>query len=92
MTDGKLPLGILKQAVMKLDSANTDIKDAMADEDLTPDDVEALGQVSEILQNTEAYLYSMVSGEMDEDEFANEEVDMDEISEFPESDILDTNV
>ena len=92
MTDGKLPLGILKQAVMKLDSANTDIKDAMADEDLTPDDVEALGQVSEILQNTEAYLYSMVSQEMDEDEFANEEVEMDEISEFPESDILDTNV
>ena len=92
MTDGKLPLGILKQAVMKLDSANTDIKDAMVDEDLTPDDVEALSQVSEILQSTEAYLYSMVSGEMDEDEFANEEVDMDEISEFPESDILDTNV
>ena len=92
MTDGKLPLGILKQAVMKLDSANTDIKDAMVDEDLTPDDVEALSQVSEILQNTEAYLYSMVSEEMDEDEFANEEVDMDEISEFPESDILDTNV
>ena len=92
MTDGKLPLGILKQAVMKLDSANTDIKDAMADEDLTPDDVEALSQVSEILQNTEAFLYSMVSEEMDEDEFANEEVEMDEISEFPESDILDTNV
>ena len=92
MTDGKLPLGILKQAVMKLDSANTDIKDAMADEDLTPDDTEALSQISEVLQNTEAFLYSIVSKEMDEDEFANEDVDMDEISEFPESNILDTNV
>ena len=92
MTDGKLPLGILKQAVMKLDSANTDIKDAMADEDLTPDDVEALSQVSEVLQNTEAFLYSMVSQEIDEDEFANEDVDMDEISEFPESNILDTEI
>lgn len=87
MGDGRLPLGIMKQAIMKLDSANVDIKEALEDEDLTREDKETLNQISDVIPSIEAALYSIISKEMDEDEFTSETVEMDEIEEFPEKEI-----
>ena len=94
--ESKLPLGIMKQATMKLDSFITDINEMKEDSSLDKEDVEALGSISEVASAMEATLLNMVNKECDVDEFISESVQMDVIDEFPESteegDILDEEV
>ena len=89
MNDGKIPLGLCKQACMKLGSFLEDIHEIKEDPDLDPEDREVFEKISDISAIMMANIVNIVSKEMGEEEFLNEEVPMDEISEYPETDILD---
>lgn len=94
MQDGKLPLGIMKQAVMKLDSAGVDIREALEDEDLNDGQREILMQISEMLPSMMSAILNIIVDEIDEEEFSNEEVEMDMIDDYPEKefDLMDQKI
>lgn len=95
-TDGKIPLGLCKQAVMKLDSALVDINEIREDPDLTPDQKATFETLSDIICRVQANIVNIVAEECGEEEFLSEIVDMDEIDPYPGSvdatDILDTPI
>lgn len=80
-----LPLGICKQAVMKIESAMTDILEIKEDPDISDDHKYAMEGCAEILGQVMAVISNIVSEEMDEDEFLAEIIDMDEIEAYPEA-------
>ena len=84
---GKLPLGIFKQAIMKIDSFIGDINEIREDSDLDPEDRETLIQMVELAGVMEATLLNMVRKEMDEEDFLNETFDMDVIEEYPDPEL-----
>jgi|GEM_PF-2976008 len=79
----KLPLGIIRQAVMKLDSFIIDIKEILEDDDLDDDDRELFEKISETAGIMGAEIINIVRREMDEEEFLNENPEMDPIDAFP---------
>lgn len=81
--DGKLPLGILRQAVMKLESFAGDIREAAEDEDIEPTDKENFEKMAEMAGIMMANIVNTVSRELGEEEFLQEEFDMDAIDEYP---------
>lgn len=83
----RLPLGLFKQAVMKLDSFLSDIAEIKEDEDINDIEKQNLNTISEMGQTMLAHLINMVSSEIDEEEFLNENIEMDEIDAFPETEI-----
>lgn len=93
-SDNRIPLGLLKQAVMKLDASLNDINEAKLDEDLDENEVHALEGCSEIIYQVMAVIVNIVNQEMEEDEFISEQIDMDEIDEYPgeEKNLLDTEI
>lgn len=93
-TNYKIPLGLCKQAVMKLDSFINDINEIREDADIDPEDKETFDQISEIAGTMIAAITNIVSKEINEDDFLNETIDMDEIDPYPgdDTDILDQSV
>ena len=91
MTDGKLPLGIMRQAVMKMDSFISDIYECMEDDDLTNEQRATFGQIAEMAGSMQAAIVNMSNSEIEESEFINEQIPMDEIEQYPGSndDLLD---
>lgn len=91
MEKSKLPLGICKQAIMKLESAMVDLKEVAEDEDVSKDDREMFDSLGEYVGNVIAVITNAVMGEMEEDAFLAEELEMDEIEPYPGevADILD---
>ncbi len=88
----RLPLGLCKQAFMKLESFISDIHEIREDEDLTPEEIYELTRMAEVAGLLGVRLLNIVKKECGEEEFLNEEVGMDEIGLFPEQvdgDILD---
>ena len=88
----RLPLGLCKQAFMKLESFIGDIHEIREDEDLTSEEIYELTRMAEVAGLLGVRLLNIVKKECGEEEFLNEEVDMDEIGLFPEQvdgDILD---
>lgn len=77
------PLGIAKQAVMKLDSFITDIREMSQEEGLDSNIVETLDTIGDVASSMAATLVNMVSAEMGEEEFLNEDIAMDEIDAYP---------
>lgn len=84
-----LPLGILKQACMKLDSFMQDIHEIMEDSQVSSDDKQILMQLTEAVGTIEMNMINIVSNEMDVNEFLQESVEMDDIDEYPDDGMID---
>lgn len=84
-TESKLPLGICKQAVMKLESAMADINEIAEDEDITQEQKDMFSALAESTGSMIACIVNEVSAEMGEEEFVNETIDMDAIQPWPEN-------
>lgn len=83
--ESRLPLGICKQAIMKLDSFITDVNEIAEDEEITQEDKEKFLYMSELAGNMMATIENMINREMDEADFIREEIGMDEINEYPDN-------
>lgn len=77
-----LPLGILRQAIMKMESAMTDLNEAKEEVD-DSNGKELLNQVTETLGNMTACIVNLVSQEIDEESFLSETIEMDAIDPYP---------
>ena len=89
MNESRLPLGIMKQACMKLDSALNDINEVLEDQEVSDKDKEDFITIKEYIGNIMAVIMNKVLREMDEDEFLNENINMDNLNdEYEEVDSL----
>ena len=84
MNESKLPLGVCKQAIMKLESVLVDFKEIAEDEDIDEKDKEDFEQMSEYIGNIIASVTLKVTKEIGEEEFLREEINMDEFEPYPE--------
>lgn len=91
-----LPLGLCRQAVLKLESAMNDFNEIIEDESLNDEQRLLFEELSEVTGRMMASVVNVVSAEMDEDTFLGERIAMDHISmnedgSYPEEeiDILD---
>lgn len=80
--ENKLPLGICKQAVLKYESALNDINEILEDIN-DSEQKEVFGVIAELTGNIISHIYNQVSAEMDEEEFIAEQIEMDEIGNWP---------
>lgn len=78
-----LPLGILRQACMKLESFSTDIREILEQEELDPADKQDFETMVELSNRMLATIVNMVNKEMGEEEFLSEQPEMDVIGEWP---------
>lgn len=78
-TKYRVPLGLCRQAVMKLDAFMADIHEIKEDEELSPEDRQIFEQIAEISGEMMAAIVNMVTKEMGEEEFLSEDVVMDKI-------------
>ena len=83
-TEGTLPLGLCKQATMKLDSFMTDVREIAEEDDLSPENKLMFNQMSELAGTMMAAIINVVSQEMDEESFIAETMDMDPIDPYPD--------
>lgn len=94
--DFKIPLGLCKQAVMKLDSFISDVKEIIEDPDLEPDDRQDFETMSDMAGTMLATIVNIVNKECEEAEFLGEKIPMDGIDAYPdsveESDIMDDEI
>lgn len=81
--DGKLPLGLIKQATLKLDSFMSDLNEIKDDPDLDDDDRATFETIRDISATMLAHIVNIVSKEIGEEEFMNEEIMMDKIEHIP---------
>lgn len=90
--DGKIPLGLCKQAAMKLESFMGDVMEIREDPDLDPQDRQDFETMSEMAGNMLAALINIVNKECEEHEFLGEKIPMDIINEYPELSIDDSDI
>jgi len=81
MDKHKLPLGILKQITLKFDSVLSDINELL-NSDIDESEKNKFMQMKEIVHDMLSATYSTVQTEMDEDEFANMYIEMDDIEDI----------
>ncbi len=79
----RIPLGLCKQAFMKLETAMSDIYEIMEDEDLNPDEKQVFAEIADCLSVSMAHIVNLVSKEIGEEDFLNEAIPMDEIGTYP---------
>lgn len=94
-TMATLPITIVKHAIMKLDSVQTDMQEIREEESVSDKDRETVVQIAEMASVMEATLLNMIRSELDdEEEFLNEQVLLNDLDEYPENtnDILDTEL
>ena len=82
MDNTNFPLATSKQAVMKLDSALTDVKEII-EEDIPEEYKELLEQTSNCIIFAMTSIYRVVGDVTDEDEFINETIAMEAIDPWP---------
>jgi hypothetical protein len=91
--ESHLPLGLCKQAAMKLDAFISDVHEIMEDEEITDADRQDFRVMVDLANNIMAHLINTVNREVPEAEFLSEEVPMDDIDPYPEAeddtDVLD---
>lgn len=91
--DGVIPIGLCKQAHMKLESALVDIMEIKEDDDLSEEDKETFSTMAETLGLMMAHIVNIVTKEIGEDDFLNEDVGMDELDPYPETpNIMDMEI
>lgn len=83
----KVPIGLCKQAVMKIESAMVDVLEIREDELLSDENKYAMNGIAEILGQINAVIVNIVSSELGEEEFLSEIVEMDPIDPYPENDV-----
>lgn len=91
----RIPLGLCKQAFMKLNSFMVDIYEIKEDEDLTEDEKYEFSQMAEVAGMLAARILNIVKKECEEEDFLNEDVTIDEIDNYPEKteiDLLDEDI
>lgn len=88
--DGKIPLGLCKQAAMKLEAFMIDIMEIKEDPDLEPEDRQDFETMAEISGTMLATIINIVNKECEEHEFIGEKIPMDDIDSYPEND--DNNI
>lgn len=81
--ENKLPLGICKQAILKYEAALADIHEIIEDE-ISDEQKETFQTIAEYTGNIIAHIFNEINQEMDENEFIAEQIEMDEIGEWPE--------
>lgn len=84
--DSKLPLGICKQCLMKLDSALEDINEVREDDEVSNEDKEDFQEMAAYIGQIMALITNKVSKEMDENDFMNETLEMDPLTEDTDED------
>lgn len=87
IADGKIPLGLCKQAALKLESFIIDINEIREDPDVDQEDKDNLEKMVEIAGTMEAMIINMISKECGEEEFLAIEVPMDEMGPYPGDDV-----
>lgn len=87
IADGKIPLGLCKQAALKLESFIVDINEIREDPDVDQEDKDNLEKMVEIAGTMEAMIINMISKECGEEEFLAIEVPMDEMGPYPGDDV-----
>ena len=81
----KIPLGLYKQAFMKLESFLTDIQEIReSTADLDADQSYTLYSMADMSSTMMAMIINIINREIGEEEFINEQIEMDEIDDFPE--------
>lgn len=85
--DYKIPLGLCKQAVMKLDAFIADVNEIKEDPDLEPEDRQDFETMSEMACTMLATIVNIVNKECEEEVFLGEKIPMDEIDSYPEDQI-----
>lgn len=83
----RLPLGLCKQAVLKLEAFTGDIREILEDEGLTDEEKAIFQQIAEYSSVFMAHIVNIVSRECGEEEFLNENFPMDEIGQYPGDDV-----
>ena len=102
-TEPRLPLGLCKQASMKLEAFASDVYEILEDEALTPEEKEIFQTMRELSATMMAQLINIVRKECSEEgflagipegELLAEQVPMDAIDPWPDgtSDIMDQNI
>lgn len=93
-TEPRLPLGLCKQASMKLEAFASDVYEILEDEALTPEEKEIFQTMRELSATMMAQLINIVRKECSEEEFLAEQVPMDAIDPWPDgtSGIMDQNI
>nr|DAR75758.1 MAG TPA: hypothetical protein [Caudoviricetes sp.] len=79
----RLPLGVLKQAFMKIQSFMEDIHEAADDSNLTEDEQYEFHQMGEVSSIIAIRILNIVQKDISEDDFLNMDIPMDEIEEYP---------
>jgi len=90
----KLPLGLLKQSIMKLDSFMSDVNEIREDGNIDDEIEETLMKMVELAGMMEATMINIVRKECDEEEFLSETIEMDGFDSYPDEldDILEKYV
>lgn len=93
-TESRLPLGLFKQALLKLESFADDIHEILEDPDINAEERNTLQAMSEYSATMAAHIINIIRVECDEEEFLAEEVPMDVIGSYPgdDMDIIDQEV
>lgn len=81
--EGTLPLGVLRQACMKLESFMTDIREIMEENELVEEDRQNFDVMVEMSGRMLATIVNMVGRELGEEDFLAETPDMDTIDPWP---------
>lgn len=94
MDGNGLPLGLIKQAYLKLEAFAGDIYEILEEEDLTEDQRNTFQTMKEMSTVLMAHLINIIKEECGEEEFLAEEVPMDEIEGWPgdDLDIMDQEI
>jgi len=79
-----LPLGLYKQACMKLDAFTSDLFLIQEDASCTDDDKVELSCACNLCGDIGARLLNIIKRECNEDEFLSEDLPMDDIDDWPE--------
>ncbi|MDE7346559.1 MAG: hypothetical protein K2N48_07460 [Muribaculaceae bacterium] len=94
--ESRLPLALFRQAILKLEAFAGDIHEIMEDESVSEEEKVTLGVIRELTATIGAHLINIVSSEIPEAEFLNEQFPMDEIGPWPgeeaDEDLLQTEV
>ena len=82
-----LPLGLCKQAALKLEAFNGDVREILEEEDLTAEERSIFEQMAEYSSVFLAHIVNIVHEECGEEEFLGEACPMDEIGRYPGDEI-----
>ena len=82
--DNKIPLGLCKQAVMKLDSFISDVREIIEDPDLESEDRQDFETMADMAGTMLATIVNIVNKECEESVFLGEKIPMDGIDVYPD--------